>query len=73
MVCQEVILWKQLDQHKNITPMIGVDNNGFSLCLVSEWMEHGNIAAYLHKAPDSNRMKLVCLSPSHIEFVQWLY
>ncbi|KAJ7479874.1 kinase-like domain-containing protein [Mycena latifolia] len=49
-LCQEAIIWKGLS-HPNLLPLIGVDRESFSssLCLVSPWMEHGNVLNYLEK------------------------
>ncbi|KAJ7468568.1 kinase-like domain-containing protein [Mycena latifolia] len=49
-LCQEAIIWKGLS-HPNLLPLIGVDQESFlsSLCLVSPWMEHGNVLNYLEK------------------------
>ncbi|KAH8119611.1 kinase-like domain-containing protein, partial [Phellopilus nigrolimitatus] len=57
--CKEAIYWKRLS-HANIVPFLGVtDAKMFPLCMVSSWMPHGNLAAYLKNKPTSNRIDLL--------------
>ncbi|TDL15582.1 kinase-like protein [Rickenella mellea] len=59
--CHEAVIWRQL-RHKNILPLYGVfegDNTFDRLCLVSPWMEGGNISDFLISHPDSNRVLLL--------------
>ncbi|KAF9454354.1 kinase-like protein, partial [Macrolepiota fuliginosa MF-IS2] len=51
---REVILWGQL-QHPNIIPFYGIyyfNKIQEQVCLVSPWMENGNIVIYLKSNPD---------------------
>ncbi|KAG7098236.1 hypothetical protein E1B28_000200 [Marasmius oreades] len=51
---REAILWKQLESHPNILPFFGMydwDGAPGKLCLVSPWMEGGNLAHYLNPRP----------------------
>ena len=42
-------------------PFLGVSSPDlFDLCMVSEWMEYGNLLSYVKKRPDANRLNLVC-------------
>ncbi|KAG6818414.1 hypothetical protein H0H93_005163, partial [Arthromyces matolae] len=56
---KEAILWGQLT-HPNILPIFGL----FRLtptprvCLISQWMENGDITAYLKQNPDAHRLQL---------------
>ncbi|KAL0574297.1 Rho guanine nucleotide exchange factor [Marasmius crinis-equi] len=46
---REAILWRQL-KHQNILPFLGLyylDENKRRLCLVSPWVENGNLVQYL--------------------------
>lgn len=57
----EPILWRQLC-HPNILPFHGIfysDSVRSQICLVSPWMEEGNIREYLKKNPTTERMPLV--------------
>ncbi|TDL20527.1 kinase-like protein [Rickenella mellea] len=57
----EAIIWRQL-KHPNILPFYGVfkgDENFERLCLISPWMDAGNINDYLKKYPESNRLALI--------------
>jgi len=57
----EVVTWRQLS-HPNVLPFYGVfhlNNNRSRVCLISPWMENGNIVQFLSKFPDANRIKLV--------------
>ena len=66
---REAILWKQL-KHRNVLPFLGLyylDKNKRRLCLVSPWMENGNLVQYLKKQrrnepggkPDRRKILLV--------------
>ncbi|KAF9555647.1 kinase-like protein [Agrocybe pediades] len=58
---REAILWGQIS-HPNILPFYGVyhlDDERRRLCLVSSWMNHGNLNEYLCQYPDANRLSLV--------------
>ncbi|TDL15521.1 kinase-like protein, partial [Rickenella mellea] len=57
----EAVIW-QLLRHPNILPFYGVfggDEHFDRLCLVSPWMEAGNVIKYLAKNPDSDRFALL--------------
>ncbi|KAJ7015836.1 kinase-like domain-containing protein, partial [Mycena alexandri] len=55
---REALIWRQLC-HPNLLPFFGVYYTEKRLCLVSPWMESGNVMQYLRKqSPDINR----CLS-----------
>ncbi|KAK7437402.1 Rho guanine nucleotide exchange factor [Stygiomarasmius scandens] len=46
---KEAILWKQL-KHPNVLPFLGLyflDDTKQRICLISPWMEHGNLRQYL--------------------------
>ncbi|KAF9255248.1 kinase-like protein [Marasmius fiardii PR-910] len=50
---QEAIIWRQMD-HPNLLPFLGIyylDIEQQQLCLVSPWMERGNLVQYLKKTP----------------------
>ncbi|KAJ7575964.1 kinase-like domain-containing protein [Mycena floridula] len=52
-VCREALVWKQLD-HPGVLKFLGVSMDMFapSFCLVSPWMDNGNINEYLQVYPD---------------------
>jgi serine/threonine protein kinase len=57
----EAVIWQQL-LHPNILPFYGVyhlPNHGLRVCLVSPWMENGNLCRFLKDFPDTNRILLV--------------
>ncbi|KAF8063355.1 kinase-like domain-containing protein [Lyophyllum atratum] len=54
----EAILWGQLS-HANLLPIYGLYRYAMSLCLVSPWMEHGDVSNFLREHPDANRALLV--------------
>ncbi|TDL15519.1 kinase-like protein [Rickenella mellea] len=57
----EAIIWRLL-RHPNILPFYGVfrgDEHFDRICLVSPWMEAGNVTKYLAKNPDSDRFALL--------------
>ncbi|KAJ7785471.1 kinase-like domain-containing protein, partial [Mycena olivaceomarginata] len=56
--CREALYWGRLD-HPNILPFLGVDDQMFapSFCLISPWMDNGNVINFLEKNPDFDRLK----------------
>ncbi|KAG6818581.1 hypothetical protein H0H93_003796 [Arthromyces matolae] len=56
-ISKEAILWGQLS-HPNILSIFGLFNFASRVCLVSLWMENGNIKAYLELNPDVDRTLL---------------
>ncbi|TDL21786.1 kinase-like protein [Rickenella mellea] len=57
----EAVIWRQL-KHPNILPFYGVfkgDELFDRLCLVSPWMDAGNVIDYLNVHPDSDRLSLL--------------
>ncbi|KAG6847270.1 hypothetical protein H0H93_009148, partial [Arthromyces matolae] len=58
---KEAILWGQLS-HPNILPIFGLFRSTPTsrVCLVSQWMENGNINAYLKQNPHAYRLQLTC-------------
>ncbi|KAJ3560197.1 hypothetical protein NP233_g10996 [Leucocoprinus birnbaumii] len=62
-IFKETVLWGSL-RHPNVTPFYGVflldETRAYGrICLVSPWMENGNIKAYLEKKPQSDRKLLI--------------
>ncbi|KAG1740777.1 kinase-like domain-containing protein, partial [Suillus paluster] len=59
--CKEAVLWRQLFS-EHVLPFYGVycwpERPSF-VCLVSPWMENGNIVDFLKIYPDANRRSLV--------------
>ncbi|KAG6916552.1 hypothetical protein DXG01_006378 [Tephrocybe rancida] len=51
-VSKEVILWGQLS-HPNILPIYGLYRFQSKICIVSPWMEKGDITRHLRTMPDS--------------------
>ncbi|KAF9263004.1 kinase-like protein [Marasmius fiardii PR-910] len=50
---REAIVWKQL-KHPNLLPFLGIfylDDSRQRLCLVSPWMDHGNLVQFLKATP----------------------
>ncbi|KAJ7113531.1 hypothetical protein C8R44DRAFT_796689, partial [Mycena epipterygia] len=45
---REALIWRQLF-HPNLLPFFGLFYLGKRLCLVSPWMENGNILKFLSK------------------------
>ncbi|KAF9001402.1 kinase-like protein [Hymenopellis radicata] len=58
--CHEALLWRQL-RHPRLLPFLGVVDDLFphSFCLVSPWMENGNIMQFLIKNPTHDRFQSV--------------
>jgi len=64
---QEAQVWSQLN-HPNITPFLGVCfdlGTPSAPCLVCPYYSNGNVAQYLEKRPDADKMKLVGIHLIH--------
>ncbi|KAJ7040670.1 kinase-like domain-containing protein, partial [Mycena alexandri] len=55
---REALLWRQLC-HPNLLPFFGLYYLDGRLCLVSPWMERGNIMQFLKKEPVIDRVSLM--------------
>ncbi|EIN03644.1 kinase-like protein, partial [Punctularia strigosozonata HHB-11173 SS5] len=55
--CREAVVWKRLN-HPHIVPFIGIDPSN-QACIVSEWMEHGDVMSYIESHPRANRVQLI--------------
>ncbi|KXN84357.1 Dual specificity protein kinase zak2 [Leucoagaricus sp. SymC.cos] len=58
---KEAILWSRLN-HPNILPFYGVYYQGKQkkMCLVSPWMDNGNLVNYLQENPTAPRRPFIC-------------
>ncbi|KAK7470196.1 hypothetical protein VKT23_001634 [Stygiomarasmius scandens] len=55
----EALVWKQL-KHPNVLPFLGVSTElSPRFCLVSPWMENGNVNSFLEKNPDHDRLRML--------------
>ncbi|KAG6809760.1 hypothetical protein H0H92_014819, partial [Tricholoma furcatifolium] len=54
---REILLWAQLE-HPNITTVYGVFRFRSRICIVSPWMDNGDICSYLIANPQAPRMRL---------------
>ncbi|KAJ6474936.1 hypothetical protein C8R45DRAFT_834665 [Mycena sanguinolenta] len=57
---REASIWRQLS-HPNMLPFFGLSYLNWTLCLVSPWMENGNLSQYLEEnlVNDDHRLSLV--------------
>ncbi|KAJ7047351.1 kinase-like domain-containing protein [Mycena alexandri] len=56
---REALIWRQLC-HPNLLPFFGLYYLDGRLCLVSPWMENGNIVDFLrNEPPDTDRLSLI--------------
>ncbi|KAK0188288.1 kinase-like domain-containing protein [Armillaria mellea] len=58
--CREVLVWRNLN-HPNVVPFIGINDDLFypSFCLISPWMNDGNLISFLAKNPGHNRVQCI--------------
>ncbi|KAL0577342.1 hypothetical protein V5O48_004641 [Marasmius crinis-equi] len=58
--CREAIIWKRL-YHTNIHPFLGVNKILFdnALCLVSPWMENGDLMGFLKLNPTHDKLRAI--------------
>ncbi|GLB41983.1 putative protein tyrosine kinase [Lyophyllum shimeji] len=54
---KEMILWGQLC-HPNVLPIYGLCRLQTQICLVSPWMDHGDVNIYLKTRPEAPRLQL---------------
>ena len=47
-------------KHPNILSIEGVDPKLFELCMISRWMDGGDVLRYLKNYPGTDRLELVC-------------
>ncbi|KAF9449202.1 kinase-like protein [Macrolepiota fuliginosa MF-IS2] len=67
----EAILWGELE-HENILPLYGLfylDTSLTRICLVSPWMENGNVVRYLEMNTTKPRKPLVCDIACGLEYL----
>ncbi|KAL0069547.1 hypothetical protein AAF712_003205 [Marasmius tenuissimus] len=52
---REAILWRQM-KHANLLPCLGIYEleDSHQLCLISPWMENGNLVQYVKNTPDED-------------------
>ncbi|KXN89312.1 hypothetical protein AN958_05885 [Leucoagaricus sp. SymC.cos] len=70
-IAKELVLWSHLS-HPNIVPFYGVwvpTTAVSGICIVSPWMENGNLAQYLVKYPDTPRLPLLSDVSAGLEFL----
>ncbi|KAG9227793.1 hypothetical protein CCMSSC00406_0000561 [Pleurotus cornucopiae] len=69
-----MLIWRQLC-HPNILPLMGLyipNDSPSRLCLVSPWMENGNVHQYLTKYPCANRAELLIDIASGLNYLHAL-
>ncbi|KAK7679029.1 hypothetical protein QCA50_017973 [Cerrena zonata] len=76
-LCREALIWQQL-KHPFILPFLGVDRESYEpyCCLVTPWMNHGNIIHYIDEQLSSKETHLLPLARWYseiIEGVQYLH
>ncbi|KAG8974661.1 hypothetical protein FRC05_006995 [Tulasnella sp. 425] len=54
---KELRIWMNLN-HRNITPLLGFVLSG-DFCMISPWYANGNVASYISRHPEADRIKLV--------------
>ncbi|TFK46551.1 kinase-like protein [Heliocybe sulcata] len=69
---RETLIWRALD-HPNILPLYGIDDQVFApfVCMISPWMEHGNIVQYIERCTPqpSTILRLICEVAAGVEYV----
>ncbi|KAF9781132.1 kinase-like domain-containing protein [Thelephora terrestris] len=66
--CKEILLWKILN-HPNILPFYGISMNPKQFCMVSPWMENGNVLSYTRRNPEANRLRLLIDVASGLKYL----
>ncbi|KAJ3567063.1 hypothetical protein NP233_g6609 [Leucocoprinus birnbaumii] len=71
LLSKEAIIWGQLN-HPNILPFYGVYYLGSEnkrTCMVSPWMENGNIMEYIQDNPSVSRRSFICDIITGLEYL----
>jgi hypothetical protein len=55
---REIYTWSKA-KHENVQELMGVIMHQGQLGMISPWMEHGNLQAYIQKCPEIDRRQLV--------------
>ncbi|EIN11706.1 kinase-like protein, partial [Punctularia strigosozonata HHB-11173 SS5] len=55
--------------HPNIVPFLDV-SSGIQACIVSQWMENGDVMSYLERFPDSSRRELILDIAHGLEYMR---
>ena len=68
-LCREIIGWKHMS-HPNILPLLGVSVSTDSrrFWIITEWMPNGNVMQYVRSNPEANRLRLVWLFSTPLNF-----
>jgi hypothetical protein len=57
--------WRKIS-HPNLTPVLDLSDisvkGRITFSVITPWATNGNVAQYLERNPEANRLKLVCLS-----------
>ncbi|PBL04527.1 kinase-like protein, partial [Armillaria gallica] len=71
--CREALIWRNL-KHLNVLPFLGVSMELFvlSFCLISPWMENGNIMSFLATNPGHDRLVSIKEVASRMEYLHSL-
>ncbi|KAG8922213.1 hypothetical protein FRC01_014319 [Tulasnella sp. 417] len=64
---KEIRIWMAL-RHPNIAPLIGFTFSG-EVCVISPWFSNGNVAEYLQRNPDADRLRLICQVASGVAYL----
>ncbi|KAF9262809.1 kinase-like protein [Marasmius fiardii PR-910] len=68
--CQEALIWTQFD-HPNVLKLLGVNTSLFKadFCLVSPWMENGDIVTFLGKRTNHDRLRSIREIAAGLEYL----
>ncbi|KAG7094582.1 hypothetical protein E1B28_005408 [Marasmius oreades] len=71
--CREALIWTQL-RHSNVLPLLGVNTELFPscFCLVSPWMENGDIVSFLKMNPNHDKLQPICEIMAGLEYLHTL-
>ncbi|KAK0230049.1 kinase-like domain-containing protein [Armillaria fumosa] len=69
-LCREAVIWKHL-HHINILPFIGINTANFvdRFCLISPWMNNGNVIKFLESNKYHERLKCIREIASAVAFL----
>ena len=59
-ICKEIVIGRRI-QHENVLSIEGVAPGLFEVCMVSKWMDNGNMLQYVRSHQGVDRMRLVSL------------
>ncbi|KAG8947675.1 hypothetical protein FRC03_000974 [Tulasnella sp. 419] len=71
---RQLDLWRTMNIHKHVLHLIGYCLvNGNQMCLVTPWMENGDVGMYLYRNPEADRFQLIAEVAIGLEYLHSIH